>query len=192
MCGRFDLDRTNKEISKLIDLLPPNSPPFKTSEVFPTNPALTLIKKDETITPEIMVWGFPRWDGHGVVINARAETALQKSMFRNALKRQPAVIPTTGFYEWKLNNETGKKDKFLFRANSTDPLYLAGIWNTFSEEPFPAHFTILTTTANPAMADYHSRMPILLQANEIEPWLEGKNLTQILTRQPFSVSAEKR
>ncbi|MBD5641472.1 MAG: SOS response-associated peptidase, partial [Desulfovibrio sp.] len=93
MCGRFDIDLSNRDIDRYVSQLPCGSPPPKQGEIFPGNNALTLIMRDGAVSPESMSWGFPRRDGKGVVFNARAETALQKPMFRQALIHYPAVIP---------------------------------------------------------------------------------------------------
>lgn len=191
MCGRFDLDLSNKDIDNLVKQLKPDHPPLKQGEIFPTNTALTLIMRDGAPVPEAMAWGFPRWDGKGVVFNARAESALEKPFFRKALLQYPAVIPVNGFYEWRKNLENGTKDKFRFFNPDAGLLYLAGFWNIFPQEELPHHFTILTTAANASMLPYHSRMPVLLGTEELHPWLNGENRSEILTRQPRPVSAQQ-
>lgn len=70
-----------------------------TREVRPTDtaPVLTLIDNQLIASPAS--WGFPKWYGKGVEINARSETALQKPMFSKAILTRRCVIPSTGFYE---------------------------------------------------------------------------------------------
>lgn len=189
MCGRFDIDLSNKDIDRYVSQLPAGSPPLKQGEIFPTNNALTLIMHDGKPTPAAMAWGFPRWDGKGVLFNARAETALQKPMFKKALLQFPAVIPASGFFEWKQDPDTALKEKFRFTAPEGRLLYLAGIWNLFPNEGAPNRFTILTTAANSSMLPYHSRMPVLLQPNELELWLNGAIRNEVLARTPEGVAA---
>lgn len=190
MCGRFDVDQSNREIDRLVAQLRASGREVKLGEIFPTNPALALALRDGAPAPEAMIWGFPRWDGKGVVFNARAESAMQKPLFKKSLAERPAVIPASGFYEWRENPQTRRKDRFRFTDPDAPLLYLAGFWNIFPEEDF-ARFTILTTQANPSMRAYHHRMPALVKAGEIEAWLNGENRAEVLAREPFAVHAEK-
>lgn len=186
MCGRFFVDAKNREIDRLLTMLPEDAPEPKTGEIFPTDNAIVLTSGDKA---ESMSWGFPKYDGKGVIFNARAETALQKPMFAKSLRARPAAIPASGFYEW--HETDGRKEKFLFTDLKNPLLYLAGFWNFFGSGPNPRHFTILTTAANASMLPYHHRMPVLLDPDEISGWLDGSNLQKFLEAEPISVKACK-
>lgn len=80
--------------------------------------------------PELLAWGFPRFDKKGVVINARAETAPDKPMFRKCLEQRRCVIPSTGFYEWAAD-----KTKYRFRLPGEDALYMAGLTTSLPGNP---------------------------------------------------------
>lgn len=190
MCGRFDLDLSNKDIDRLVSQLPKDGLPLKRGEIFPGNNALTLVLREGKPAPEAMAWGFPRWDGKGLIFNARAESALLKPMFKNSLLNFPAVIPASGFYEWRAEAKAPRKTKFRFTNPDNELLYLAGFWNTFPGEEIPHHFNIITACANPSMEAYHSRMPLILRKHEIEDWLNGNAREEILGRQPEAVKAE--
>lgn len=192
MCGRFNIDPSRPEIRAIIDALGPQAPLVKTGDIYPGDVAPVLALTAEGMEARAMSWGFPRWDGRGVVFNARAETAPVKPMFRTALRTCPVVVPTTGFYEWKAVPGSRKKEKYLFRREGEAILYLAGFAEKL-EKPRPGvdHcFTILTTDANASMAPYHDRMPLLLGAEERDAWLSGKARERFLGRIPFAVQAE--
>jgi putative SOS response-associated peptidase YedK len=162
----------------------PEAAAAKTGEVFPTDTAPVLIRAGETPQALLMKWGFPKppqrryassgapiLQGSGVVINARAETAQDKISFRPSLSSRRCVVPTTGFFEWR-QDDGKKKTKYLFRLPETKMLYLAGLYNTFKSEPAPYEaYVILTTTANPSVAPYHDRMPLVLTPDNIDAWL---------------------
>lgn len=193
MCGRFNLDGRVKEIRELLKAVEPENVAVKTGEIFPTDIVPVLKHTDGGPQAAAMAWGFPRWDNKGVIFNARSETALAKRMFRKALLQHPALVPTTGFYEWKAEPGQRRKKKFLFIDPHADVLWLAGFFNIFAEKDGPVreHFTILTTEANASMAPYHNRMPVLIRGSEREAWLSGDALETFLNRQPFAVKAER-
>ena len=187
MCGRYTFDEdTEKE--KLIAILreinrkyPDN--PIKTGEIFPTNSAAVLIGNGERIETDRMLWGFPNFRNKGVIINARAETATEKTMFSKHIELHRCVIPSTGFYEWSQDNE---KTKYRFNIPNKKALYMAGIYNVFKDE---ARFVILTTAANQSMERIHHRMPVVLDETEIEPWITRKEEASIfLHRIPIQLS----
>lgn len=141
---------------------------IKTGEIFPTDRVPILIQKKGLLSPEAVTWGFPGFHGKGVIINARAETVPEKPMFRSCLQFCRCVIPSTGFYEW---SHEGKKIKYQFNLPGAGALYMAGLYNEFKNE---SRFVILTTAANASMAEVHSRMPVVLDRNRMERWINSE------------------
>lgn len=185
MCGRFFVDAKNREIDRLLELLPSNSLPVRTGDVFPSNSALVLAKIEDAQAPQSMKWGFPRKDGNGVIFNARSETALVKPLFKKALQKNPLVVPASGFYEWQAIPGQKHKEKYLFN-NPDSLLWLAGFWNAFTDNDNHTlpYFTILTTQANPSVKPFHERMPVILEHNQIEAWLNGDGIAEMLRKTP--------
>ena len=66
-----------------------------------------------------MQWGFPRFQGKGLLINARVEAILDKKTFRDSVLHRRCVIPAHHFYEWCKN-----KENILFKVQSRMPHYL--------------------------------------------------------------------
>ena len=96
MCGRYLIEvEVYADIGTILANIAAESS-LARGEVFPTNiaPVITL---DGAVAAK---WGFPKWKGAGVIINARAETALEKNMFRKPLLERRCVIPSSGFFEW--------------------------------------------------------------------------------------------
>ncbi|MCQ4863518.1 SOS response-associated peptidase [Pseudoflavonifractor phocaeensis] len=113
-----------------------------------------------------------------MVINARAEGALDKPMFRKSLLERRCVAPATGFFEWN-----AQKQKHIFRLPDSPVLYLGGFWNTFQGEE---RFVILTTAPNETIVNVHDRMPVVLREDEVEPWLRDAQtaVDRMNARQP--------
>ncbi len=197
MCGRYYIEIEEEELRSIIAEVEkelagyPSDWKLKMGEIFPTNIAPVIAEIENEIGPHGMMWGFPRWQGSGVVFNARAETAVEKNMFREALLTKRVAVPTSGFYEWKKVEGKGKKDKYIFRESEQNILYLAGFYNVYADKDgFPNRFTILTTDANEAMAPFHNRMPVLLHQNEIEEWIRGRDFQKIMERVPIQLEAQ--
>ncbi len=103
-------------------------------------------------------FGF-RLPGGKLVLNARAETAAEKPLFKDALRSSRVIVPAQCFYEWDR-----EKVRFCFAHPGNKELLLAGIRIKDS-------FVILTTAANRGMAPVHDRMPLI--AEDEECWLGG-------------------
>ncbi len=97
-------------------------------EIFPTNLVPVPLPETDRFASFAMRRGFSGFKGSNVIINARAETAGIKPMFKNSLEHRRYIIPSTGFYEWK-TEEDKHKTKYLFNLRDTSLLFMAGIYN---------------------------------------------------------------
>ncbi len=179
MCGRYDFDDASDifEINKILEeinsrLNNSSKSSYKTGEIFPTNNVPIISSKDKKLDASIMKWGFPKWDGKGVIINAKSETCASKKFFSKPLFEKRCVVPSTGFYEWKKIDDSKNKDKYLFTMNNGPMLYMCGLYDLFKIDAiYVPCFVILTRDANSYIDDIHNRMPVILNKNEIENWL---------------------
>ena len=80
-------------------------------EIRPTDKAPIISQGSEGISFESAVFGFKKWDGKGVIINARSETIAEKGMFAKHLKIGRCVVPAGEYYEWTGQNKNQKKKK---------------------------------------------------------------------------------
>jgi putative SOS response-associated peptidase YedK len=106
------------------------------------------------------------------MINARSETASTKPAFRDALKSRRCLIPADGFYEWA---KTGKgKQPYCFEVNDGQLFAFAGIWDRWRDASGNMVETclILTTTPNALIAPVHDRMPVILDPDGYDLWLD--------------------
>ncbi len=107
------------------------------------------------------------------MINARAETVAEKPSFRVSFQSRRCLIPADGFYEWKTEN--GRKYPFLFTLKDRIPFTFAGLWDSWRgvEDEVINSCTIITTTPNSLVAQYHDRMPVILDDSNRWLWLEN-------------------
>ena len=122
-------------------------------------------------------WGYPGPGGKGLVFNARSESVFEKRMFRDSVSMRRAVIPVSWFYEWNKN-----KEKFTFTKEGSRILFLAGFYGRYEDGE---HFVILTTQANASMAPVHSRMPLVLEREQVRDWiLDSAKTKELLGQEP--------
>src|SRR5215831_8269673 len=151
----------------------PNFPPRY--NVAPTQP-IPLVRLDNGGRSFALVrWGLiPAWvkdpRDFSLLINARAESVLDKPAFRNAMRRRRCLVPADGFYEWK---QDGARKRPFFAAART-PVAFAGLWEPWigpnGEEVETA--CIITTTANRTLRALHDRMPVVLAPQAFDLWLD--------------------
>ena len=133
----------------------------------------------------MMRWGLvPSWSRAGqmksVLINARSETVAQKPAFRDAFRRRRCLVPADGFFEWKHHGRD--RLPWLFQPNDGGPFCFAGLWETWSggDAGVLESFTIMTTTPNDVLAEFHDRMPVILPPPAQETWLAADASEQSL------------
>jgi len=124
-----------------------------------------------------MRWGLiPYWakdaSGAASTINARSETASTKPAFRDSMKSRRCLIPADGFYEWP---KTAKgKQPYCFEVNNGELFAFAGLWDGWKnkEGQWIRTCSILTTTPNAVTSAVHDRMPVILDPDSHDLWLD--------------------
>ena len=97
------------------------------------------------------------------MIHARAETLLERPMFRDAAIQRRCIVPASAFYE-----RDHARQQFRFSLRDNQPLYMAGVWDKRGGMDC---FCIITTEANNSVRPTNGRMPLLLPSDQLEPWL---------------------
>jgi putative SOS response-associated peptidase YedK len=134
-------------------------------------------------------------------VNCTSEERFTKSSWRDAAnKGQRCLIPVSGFYEWKHLDPKGK-NKIPYRISFKDQriMSLAGLYSSWKNpetgEVFNT-YTILTTEANPLMAEIHNsgkRMPVVIPKEYERDWLSSNLMKEdvLALCQPISDSGMK-
>jgi putative SOS response-associated peptidase YedK len=110
--------------------------------------------------------------GAAMMINARSETAATKPAFRNALKSRRCLIPADGFYEWKRDGKT--KQPYCFEVKEGELFAFAGLWDRWKHPGgnWVKTCSILTTNPNALTTAVHDRMPVILDPDSYDLWLD--------------------
>ena len=194
MCGRYHIDKASERaLLEDTGLGPADTLGWReflekgAGDICPSQQAPVLTGEGGELHLELMTWGFLPPAGEekregkgrpgGLLINARAETAMEKRMFRDSIRSRRCVIPAAHFYEW----DEGR-DRAQFSDRESPLLYMAGFYRYFQEEK---RFIILTTRANASVERVHDRMPVLLGKEEIASWVfEDEFMPFVLERTP--------
>ena len=179
MCGRFTLATapTNFVISLLeYDVSDAFIPRYN---IAPTQP-VTVVPNNGAESIEFFRWGLiPPWAKDPKIgnrmINARAETLSEKPSFRNAYRRRRCLVLADGYYEWRKEPGGGAKTPFYIRMTSEEPFAFAGLWEAWRPagevEPVLS-CSIITCPANELLEPIHHRMPVILDQEAYDLWLD--------------------
>ncbi len=182
MCGRFTLTDTDNfsshfNITTTTNISEKITPHYN---IAPTQ-IIPVIYKDENQENRIE---FRKWDlvpfwakdpkiGYGM-INARAETLTQKPSFKNLIKSKRFLVPSSGFYEWKKIDK--RKVPYYVEVIEIKMFSFAGLYDNWKDNAVKElkTFTMITTDANNTLKPIHNRMPVILEKEYEEKWLDIK------------------
>jgi putative SOS response-associated peptidase YedK len=111
-----------------------------------------------------------------LLINARAETLIEKASFRAAVKRRRCLVIADGYYEWvRSPRRAGAARTYLVRRRNGEPMGFAGLYETWSDASGGEIDTacIVTTPPNGALAGISERMPAILDPGVFKLWLDN-------------------
>lgn len=164
MCGRFYFGKdTEKEIRRVVHERTEGMEKIPKGDIHPSEMTVAIIGQLPELSVKEMYWGFPVNHSRKLMINARAESVLEKKSFSDSVLHRRCVIPAHHFYEWDRS-----KNKVTFTCKESSTLYMAGFYNRFDNVD---RFVILTTAANGSMSPVHERMPLILSEGEIKDWI---------------------
>jgi putative SOS response-associated peptidase YedK len=179
MCGRYRLSRRKQIIEEYFGSAPWDEDWNPRYNIAPTQsvPVIRQHPKEPVRQLSLMKWGLvPHWakdaSGAASTINARSETAATKPAFRDPLKFRRCLIPADGFYEWK--RAGAPKRPFCFEVNGGELFAFAGLWDGWknAEGRWIKTCSILTTRPNAVTSTVHDRMPVILDRDSYDLWLD--------------------
>lgn len=181
MCGRFTLTVSKEELMDQfqLDFFPDDFIP--SYNVAPSQNVLSAVQAPNGRRAGFIKWGLvPFWvkdpKKWKPLINARAETLHEKPSFKHLLAKRRCVIFADSFYEWK--SRDGKRTPYRILLKEERPFAFAGLWDRNQHgEQVVTTCTIITTEPNDKVANVHDRMPVILQDDGIEQWLNTERFT---------------
>lgn len=183
MCGRFTQKAPWENVGNEFGI---NDAPSKQLfepryNIAPTQMIAAIRELENSREATSLKWGLvPSWAKEAEIgnrmINARAETITEKPSFREAFKSRRCIIPASGFYEWQ-KVEKGAKQPYYFYLKEKEVFGFAGLWEEWLDKTTGEMLetcTIITTEANQVLRPVHDRMPVILESNHYDVWLDAK------------------
>src|SRR5215469_9427989 len=179
MCGRYRLSRRKQLVEEYFDTTPWEEDWNPRFNIAPTQPVPVVRQhpKESVRQLSVMKWGLiPHWAKDPPIatrtINAKSETAATKPAFRDPLKFRRCLIPADGFYEWQRAGKS--KQPFCFEVSDGELFAFAALWDGWKDAN--GHWvktcSILTTTPNAVTSTVHDRMPVILDPDSYDLWLD--------------------
>ena len=180
MCSRYNLTSPPEAVRAWFRLgdIEPFPPRYN---IAPSEPVAIVRQGLRGVAELALVrWGLvPSWvkdpRERAPIINARLETAADKSSFRGALRHRRCIVPADGFYEW--TGPRGGRSPWLVRRPGGGLLALAGLWEHWlgADGSEIETMAILTVPANAEVAAAAERMPVIIAADDFEAWLDTRS-----------------
>lgn len=177
MCGRYSLTTPEDHLVEVFDV-PPVTFDYRARYNIAPSQDVPVVASDRRGTRlGLLRWGLvPAWaDPPAVgsrIINARAESLMDKPSFEEAAAARRCLVPADGFYEWA--REGDSKVPYWIHAPDREPMGFAGIWERWHPGgPEPVYsMAIITVDANEGIQHLHHRMPAIVPATDRKAWLE--------------------
>jgi putative SOS response-associated peptidase YedK len=202
MCGRYRLVRKKEILAEIFGLENENEVDWAPRYNVAPGQDVAVIRQDATQpvrTFSLVRWGLiPSWAQDPKVgytmINARAESIAEKPAFREPLQSRRCLIPADGFYEWAKQGK--EKAPYCFTLADDSVFAFAGLWDRWTnpEGEWLQTCSIITTSANPLVAGVHDRMPVILEPENYDLWLDPalKKAEQVIDfLKPYRADAMK-
>jgi putative SOS response-associated peptidase YedK len=174
MCGRYVNTKKIDDIKKRfnIDRQENNELSISPSyNISPTQYSPVIVQDSTKRIIKNMHWGLiPAWSKDkkfsSNLINARLETIKEKPSFKNLVDTNRCIVVANGYYEWT-QTDNGKQPFFIHNNNNFLPM--AALWTQWQDI---TSFTIITKSSDSSIKTIHHRMPLILDDNCIELYLD--------------------
>ncbi len=177
MCGRYSLTTPEDRLVEVFDVPPLTFDYRARYNIAPTQDVPVVASDKRGTRLGLLRWGFvPAWaDDPSIgsrMINARAESLLDKPAFRQAAVSRRCLVPADGFYEWAA--EDGHKVPYWIHSPDREPMGFAGVWERWHHRGTEPVFSmaIITVDANDQIRHLHDRMPAIVPAADRKAWLD--------------------
>ncbi len=159
----------------------------------PPTAQIPIIRRDgDALAGDFARWGLiPHWhrkplaEWKANTINARIETVATAASYRDAYRTARCVVPASGYFEWQ-TTDGSKQPFYIHPAGNAPALLFAGLWSDVALPDYEGlTCTILTEPARPDLDAIHDRMPVIVDPDGAQDWMDG-SAADALPRLPVS------
>jgi putative SOS response-associated peptidase YedK len=178
MCGRF---ASYKNLNKLKNIFNICNSDFSATQSYNISPGQDVnivlnYKFDNYLLSSN--WGYNfinnKTKNNQSVINSRIETINSKLLFKDSFLKRKCIIPANGYFEW--SEKEGEKKPYYIQLGDGELIYFAGVWRKEKYNNDKRRvFSIITKAADSNINKIHHRMPLVLNANAAQDYLELKD-----------------
>ncbi|MGN6326575.1 SOS response-associated peptidase [Pseudolysinimonas sp.] len=179
MCGRFAMDKETNDLIEEFVLDGNDYRDWRISYSIAPTDEVPIVRErrdkdsgEVTRTVEPAIWDFrPAFvkESKRPNFNARIETLATSGLWKRAFAGSRCLVPMRGYYEWS-ERDGLKIPHFLHGAGGL--LAAAGIAAVRKEgEEWVVSTAIVTREARDASGEVHDRMPVFLERDEWDGWL---------------------
>jgi putative SOS response-associated peptidase YedK len=185
MCGRYAFVASSDLISKQFNAkveLEQLRMITRSYNIAPTHRVCVINSGADGKVARVMRWGLiPNWirdlsQFKATTFNARSETITESKMYAMPFKKQRCLVLASGYYEWR--DEGGKKKQpYYFTTTDGGTMAFAGIYDIAhidmgDHEDTMETCSIITCEPNEVTAEYHDRMPVIIEPKNYDAWLD--------------------
>lgn len=172
---------TSEDVDEVIKRLPPV---FHTSGF--EHALAPVVVQEDRYRLKLFEWGLiPFWTKNAAdatsisnkTLNARGETIFEKPSFRHAAEEQRCLVLVDGFFEY--HHHKGKSYPYFISRKDDEPFALGGVWDEWNDKELGVvrySFSIITTDANPRMAEIHNNPLVLKRGGPRMPFIVPEDL----------------
>lgn len=181
MCGRIKIYSNAETFEKFqLDAVGRRTKLYDAEHIhttIPGNEVPAIVLHHDRMVLTTMHWGFEVYDK--TLYNARAETVEEKKTWAESYHNKRMAFPIHSFFEHKW-------------FHPTKPMAALGIYRrgTYDGKHFTHEASMLTKPADETVKAHHPRMPIMLPADQLRPWLNMEmEIAELLSEEePLHVS----
>jgi putative SOS response-associated peptidase YedK len=171
MCGRFARIDSLSHLAEKFNIDMVNSSLPISYNIPPGTDIAAVISSGSVCKIETLKWGIPpKWkkdSGASLLINARSETLLEKSSFKNLSR---CAVPANGYFEWA---KSGQEKLPYYISRPGNSFFMAGIYDSdVLSSNGSMVCAIVTSGASQDISHIHNRMPLILTAEFFTRWID--------------------